>query len=142
MTSWMVRAAVAMVRVWTRTYTSGLAPDLGEVRRAEIESDLWEFTHDGAVPHRLVAVHIVGRLVCGIPDDLGWRAEHDALRRASWPITVTATTLGVTMLLIGLWVYDGLSPQPLPTAPPVNVFIEAPPPLVLPPPPPPPPPPK
>jgi hypothetical protein len=86
--------AVAAVRGWMRVYTHGMAIEWAEARRAEIESDLWELLHD---PDQDVdarhaslapAMHVLARLVLGIPDDLRWRVERSdvedslALRRA------------------------------------------------------------
>jgi hypothetical protein len=72
--------ALGLVRGWTRLYTSRLAPALRDARRAEIESDLWEFHEDarrrGATPTG-IAVHMLLRLLLGIRHDLLWRAEHD-----------------------------------------------------------------
>ena len=42
----MLRLALALVRLWTTLYTSGMPRGLRETRRAEIESDLWESQHD------------------------------------------------------------------------------------------------
>ena len=39
-------SAILVVRAWTRLYTSGMAPEIRDARRAEIDSDLWEFHED------------------------------------------------------------------------------------------------
>ena len=76
-------SAVAIVRAWTRLYTVRMDPALRNARRAEIDSDLWEFHEDarrrGALPE-LIAMHMVVRLVLGVGHDLLWRAEHRAER--------------------------------------------------------------
>ena len=72
--------ATALVRAWTRAYTWRLEPAVRDRRRAEIESELWEFQQD---PERgnHPAAHMLARLLIGIPDDLSWRAEHASARR-------------------------------------------------------------
>ena len=68
------------MRGWTWLYTWRMSSPSRETRRAEIESDLWEFQCDAAEDHRLgSALHILVRLVIGIPDDLGWRVERGRL---------------------------------------------------------------
>jgi len=72
-------AAIGSVRAWTRLYTAGMDPGARDARRAEIDSDLWEFHEDarraGATP-MLIAMHMLLRLVLGVRNDLFWRAEH------------------------------------------------------------------
>jgi hypothetical protein len=88
MTSPALRFVVALVRGWTRLYTSGQEPAVRDARRAEIESDLWELQHDGdGDPVVAPAAHVLARLLLGVPDDLSWRYEQAgtdsfALRRA------------------------------------------------------------
>jgi len=59
-------SAIALVRGWTRLYTSGMEPGSRNGRRAEIESDLWEF-HEDARRRRYspagIAAHMLLRLV-------------------------------------------------------------------------------
>ena len=80
MNSLLMRGAVNCARGWTWLYTWRMSSPSRETRRAEIESDLWEFQCDAAEDHRLgSALHILVRLVIGIPDDLGWRVEQGAV---------------------------------------------------------------
>jgi hypothetical protein len=76
--------AEGLTRGWVRLYTLGLEPVLRTMRRAELESDLWEHrqwsTTEGRRPGRL-AVEIVERLLAGMAADLSWRVEHRRLRR-------------------------------------------------------------
>jgi hypothetical protein len=65
MTGW----SMALVRWWTAAYTSGLPPAIRDGRRAEVESDLWESTHDPSGDPQLFP-----RFLLGIIDDLRWRA--------------------------------------------------------------------
>ena len=65
------RIALVFVRTWTRVYTRGLPAALRERRIAEIESDLWEHCHD-SMDAAGGSFAIVGRLVRGIPDDVGF----------------------------------------------------------------------
>ena len=139
MKSRSLRLAVAIVRAWTRLYTGRLESTLREARRAEIESDLWEFQQDSTRAHRSPAAHVLIRLLLGIPADLSWRAEHAGIGNRPGKIAVlTATT--AAFLVMALWVVASLQqvdvPQP-PAAPPQVLDIR----LFSPPPPPPPPPP-
>jgi hypothetical protein len=73
-----LRAALALVRGWTCLYTAAMAPALRDARRAEIESDLWEFHEDArrrGYPPSAIGAHMLLRLVLGMPADLFWRAE-------------------------------------------------------------------
>jgi TonB family protein len=54
-------------------YTWRLPPAVREARREEIESDLWESSHDGDMTHAELAIQMVMRLMLGIYDDLAWR---------------------------------------------------------------------
>lgn len=127
--------AGALVRAWTLTYTWRLEPAVRDRRRAEIESELWEFQQDperGAYP----AAHMVVRLLAGIPDDLSWRAEHQAARRrrVSTGIRIAAWTVGTVIIAAALFILPLMTTgtlPPLPDKP--RVTMKAPPP---PPPPP------
>jgi hypothetical protein len=133
----MLRLAVTAVLAWTRLYTWRMPPDLRDARRAEIESDVWEFQHDEETKAGLgAAAHLVARLLAGIPDDLLWRSEHPSPRERRLGRTAALTTAG--LLLAVLWAFLEVRPGDLPhvPAPPALVSRKAPPP---PPPPPPPP---
>jgi hypothetical protein len=138
MSSSLLQIAILCVRAWTQFYTLHVPAHLRDTRRAEIESDLWEFQHDRAHPEGAVAAaHLLLRLLLGIPADLSWRAEQihrdqSRLRTTS----VAATIAGV--LLIALWI---LRSTPLPSLPqPPRSAIRDVALTALPPPPPPPPP--
>lgn len=63
---------------WVRLYTRGLPTDVGDDRRSEIESDLWEHEHDVLVAggqEGAFALAALGRLALGIPADLLWRMQ-------------------------------------------------------------------
>lgn len=136
MTALLVGLASAVVRAWTRVYTCGLPALSRDVRRAEIESDLWEWQHDRdrtSGPH--AAGHLLLRLLLGMPDDLFWRITH--LRD---PRTAARSMAATVLLVAGVWAYvQWLRPQPLPQppAPPMRFVSVRP---TIPPPPPPPPP--
>jgi hypothetical protein len=141
MSDFALRVAIAAVCAWTKFYTWGLPFAQRAARCEEIESDLWESANDPAADRRLLPLHIVARLLIGMPDDLGWRSE--LLPAASpWRRRV-ALTMGVAMAMFGLWlVGQGQRSPELPELPeslrvsPHGVrLIDAPPP---PPPPPPP----
>jgi hypothetical protein len=127
----MLSLATAIVRAWTRCYTCRLPPALRDARRAEIESDLWEFEAD-ARQHggrsTLSAAHMLARVLLGVPDDVLWRAEHGAaggrIGRSLW---VTLAVAVVALVAIALWALPVLAPAELPTPAPM-AFIAAPPP--------------
>ena len=92
----LVMIAVGLTRLWTRLYTCRLPDDLRNARRAEIESDLWDWRHDvRAGGHdQPTAMRLLARLICGVPDDLSWRIEQVLIPRgAVWGMT--AASLGV-----------------------------------------------
>lgn len=133
MNGWLVRAACAAVRAWTALYTAGLSPLARQVRRDEIESDLWEWQHDAAQARRPgAAAHVLLRLALGLPDDLMWRATH-----VTHPWATAAGAAATLLLGAMLWAYvQWLGPQTLPMPPRPLQFVSD-----QPPPPPPPPPP-
>ena len=68
-----------LTRSWVRLYTRGVAPDARQRRRNEIDSDLWEQTHESPQAAQTpsgTALAILARLALGIPADLSWRLEH------------------------------------------------------------------
>jgi hypothetical protein len=76
MRSQLLHLATSVVRAWTRVYTHGLPPGERTARRAEIDSDLWEFEHDPEAPQGgWAATQVLARLLIGIPDDLAWRMD-------------------------------------------------------------------
>src|SRR5215467_8094597 len=105
MTSLLTSSAASLVRGWTRLYTSRLPANVRERRRAEVESDLWESQQpeDGCTP--AVALHVLARLVLGIPDDLGWWIEQalvaGILRRQT--LVVTGRFVGMALVLGTPW---------------------------------------
>jgi hypothetical protein len=136
--------ALALVRGWTTSYTSGMEPESRERRRAEIESDLWEFHEDarrrGYSPEG-VAIHVLGRLLIGMPQDVLWRLESEeeapmTPRRSAW---ITAAAIGAAVSVGALWAFFAVtslvSLPPLPDSIHVERIYLRP----MPPPPPPPP---
>jgi hypothetical protein len=106
MTSRFLRLAMGLVRGWARIYTWGMPSVVAESRRAEIESDLWELQHDPDGARGLsLTVHVIGRLLIGVPDDLGWRVERAGdddddvvLRR------IVAMMAASAVLLVAFWI--------------------------------------
>jgi len=141
----MLRWAFALARVWTALYTSGMPAGLRSVRRAEIESDLWEFAHDDdqGRPERRsnleASIQVLLRLIRGVPDDLMWRVELMDLRSRRHHAVRWLATAAVFVMIGGLWLRSQLD-TPLPDPPARLVFGRAAPPVPPPPPPPPPPP--
>jgi hypothetical protein len=70
------RLPLRLARAWVRLYTCGLPVDRRDARRAEITSDVWEHTHDGARNGSgAVAASVLRRVIAGMPADLAWRVE-------------------------------------------------------------------
>jgi hypothetical protein len=130
-----LQASSAIVRAWTRLYTWRLPPLARDTRRSEIDSDLWEFTHDRD-RNRTVgpAIHVIARLIAGIPDDVSWRASHVVV--GSTPMRAAITVGTAVIVATAVWVYAVTAPVDLPAPAPLVKVVE-----VYPPPPPPPPPP-
>jgi len=108
------RAASAIVRAWTLIYTWGLPSGDRKRRRTEIESDLWESTHDDS-GQRLTTSQVIGRLLLGIVDDLRWRVEAAPPRRQAVAAMLTAAVL-LTLVWAGVAARRVEPPQP-PDAP-------------------------
>ena len=127
--------AAALVRAWTFLYTCPLDSEVRDARRAEIASDLWEFQHDDANSGDISsALHVLTRLVFGIPDDVtwsvgAWMARTTTLARIAMLATAVALTLGA-----GWWWAIGSDRRAVAPAAGVRAFVGRP----YPPPPPPP----
>ena len=68
--------SVGFVRAWVRLYTTGLPPDLRDIRREEIDADLWDQTQEAAMlgrPPSEVRSQVLLRLLLGMPADVSWR---------------------------------------------------------------------
>lgn len=144
----LLACAIALVRGWTQLYSSRMDPASRDSRRAEIDSDLWEFHEDarrrGASPAG-IAVHMMARLCFGAPHDLLWRFEYEkdaatTYRRSAW---LTAGAIGATVCIGALWAFFAVTSlvalPPLPDSIHVErVYLQLRPPLPPPPPPPPP----
>ena len=107
-----MRLAAALVRAWVAIYTWALSDDERRARRDEIESDLWESSH-GDPAARATALAVVGRLVRGVPDDLGWRWE----RASAQSLVLVFGSALVAIATIALMVWAGSAqtlPQPMP----------------------------
>ncbi len=79
-------AAARLTRAWVGAYTRGVPAELRERRRGEIDSDLWEQSHDDREQGRASAqtsLEITVRLMLGIPADLSWRLEHVSPKRSA-----------------------------------------------------------
>jgi hypothetical protein len=127
--------ASALVRAWTHAYTWRLEGSVRDRRRAEIDSELWEFQQD---PDRgkFAAAHVIARLLAGIPDDLSWRAEHVSARRTPLRARLRMAAFAVATLVViaALYILPLMTADTLPPLPDKpRVRMKAPPP---PPPPP------
>jgi uncharacterized protein (TIGR03435 family) len=105
MTALLTLSAASLVRNWTRLYTSRLPASVRERRRAEVESDLWESQQNENARTPASALHVVVRLLIGIPDDLGWWIEQaliaGVLRRQT--LVVTGRFVGLAIVLGTPW---------------------------------------
>ena len=125
----------AIVRAWTRLYTWRLPARTRDTRRAEIDSDLWEFTCDRETDRGVApALHVMARLIAGIPDDVSWRASHVMVGSAPMRAAISVGT--AVIVATAVWVYAVTAPVDLPAPVPLVKVVD-----VYPPPPPPPPPP-
>jgi hypothetical protein len=100
---------IAVARMWTRVYTWGLPSMHADVRRAEIDSDLWELQRDaerGSV--WAPAVQVVARLVLGVAEDVWWRMEQ-VNAADSVPLRRTVAYMAAALSMIGIfWMATGL----------------------------------
>src|SRR4051812_47981386 len=116
-----ILVAMAITRWWTRVYTFGLPAELRAIRRAEIESDLWESLHDPDNAHP----QILPRLAGGVVDDVCWRANYlpDESRMVWLTIATGALLLAavwgwlarpaiMAMLLEAIWFYPLVGAAP------------------------------
>jgi hypothetical protein len=127
-------ASSALVRAWTRLYTWRLPTGTRDVRRAEIDSDLWEFSREHHGRSVLPALHVMVRLLLGMADDVSWRASHRSMRPARLQAVISLAVM--LLFAAGVWVYSATQTTELPTPAPLVRIVN-----VFPPPPPPPPPP-
>ena len=130
MTSLLTRLVVKCVRGWTWLYTWHMPPALRATRRAEIESDLWEWQGDAAGDHSLgFALQILLRFLIGIPNDLGWRLEQAAVAGGftQRSIVLSGRVAGAVLFIFTSWVIHvdaGRTPRAVTTARPA-VFDRA-----------------
>ena len=113
MTAIFLRACAATVQMWTRVYTAGLAPEVRDTRRQEIACDLWHGMREAdRSPAWLPGLQMLLRLALGVPDDLGWRVEHQRNERAR---IGTRVAVALTLLLLAVaWGLERVSVAPLP----------------------------
>jgi uncharacterized protein (TIGR03435 family) len=105
MTSSATELAVALTRLWVRTYTCRLSADACERRRAEVESDLWELQHDPERRGAAIAMQLLWRLLAGIPDDIGWSIDRasDEGTLAHGTIVWAGRFIGAAFFIGALW---------------------------------------
>jgi len=108
---------VACVQWWTRLYTWGLPSDVRTVRREEIDSDLWESTHELTMTDGEIVLQMVTRLVFGMPDDLGWRLSQGASTMLTPRRVVAATVVASALLAVMLWPDIEIGAPSLPVVP-------------------------
>lgn len=109
MTAW----GDGVARFWTAIYTRGLPPETAERRRDEIRSDLFEHA---AVAGAMTAqqVHVLGRVLWGIPADLSWRRAARAPRERRlatgeiMTLRKTTTALVAFAALFNIWAGIGV----------------------------------
>ena len=89
---------------------------IGEARRAEIQSDLWEFLHDADREQRgAAAAQLFARLLLGVSDDLCWRLEHDLWRHEFLVRRIVALT-AAALVPVTLWIVAVRLSQTAPSA--------------------------
>jgi TonB family protein len=88
---------VACVRCWTRLYTWRLPPAVRDARREEIESDLWESSHDPGITEAELAIQTVTRLTLGVADDVAWRFAQVTVTKH---VTLRALTATVVLCML------------------------------------------
>jgi hypothetical protein len=138
----MLQWTLTLVRAWTALYTVNMPRALADVRRAEILSDLWEYTHDPQRAGDLVAAcHVLLRLIRGVPDDVLWRMELMDLRSRRRRTALWLTAATAALLVPLLWVNATRQDTNLPAFPRSPMQIDTWLMSAMPPPPPPPPPP-
>lgn len=127
----VLRVAVLLVRGWTQLYTMGMSPVAKESRREAIDSDLWEYLQDSPAGGDLgAALHVSGRTLRGIRDDLRWRGEQTQRSYLSHAMVTLTVLLLVAAAFLSLTV--SLPPLPRSLTPALRPLE------VVPPPPPPP----
>src|SRR5262245_34338785 len=110
----LFRIATSAVRWWTRLYTRGL-PERA-ARLEEIESDLWEFAHDQTETHTLSpGLHVLLRLLLGMPSDLVWRVEQFGWRHLAARVVLTMACISA-LATTAFWLLIQL--PAMPSAPP------------------------
>jgi TonB family protein len=131
-----LRACVWVVTVWTRAYTSGLPLEMREARRGEIGCDLWDHRRDRARESGWrLGLHLLMRMMLGVRDDLGWRADQLEDDRAGRRALVVAGSAAGVLLAAG-WALSHVGVPPVPPMPQVRVDISTTPAPAPPPPPP------
>ena len=109
MKSPLLEVAIRAVRGWTRLYTWRMPPAQREARRAEIESDVWEFEQDTPQCRSISpSVHMLIRLLAGVPDDLRWRMDQAAVEgtRAHGSVALSASAFGALLFACVLWAIE------------------------------------
>jgi hypothetical protein len=107
-----MNVVAALVRLWTAIYTWGLPDGERQARCDEIESDLWECRH-GEPAMRSTPLTVLGRLLRGVPDDLGWRRE----RASAFSLALAGGAVLFAIAALSLIVWAGSAqtlPQPMP----------------------------
>jgi hypothetical protein len=99
--------------MWAAWYTLGLPPALRRARRAEIASDTAEHVADPDLAGRplYLACDVLQSLLCGVPDDLRWRAGHVSV---GWRVALPGAIAAAPSCLIG-WLFAHIN-GPLPGA--------------------------
>jgi hypothetical protein len=83
-----------------------MSEDLRENRIAEIESDLWELQHDPVSRRLHPSLHIVARLIMGVPCDVCWRVEQESLQPESFSpraVFTAAIALAAALWIVPVW---------------------------------------
>lgn len=101
--------AAALVARWVRSYTDGLPRHVADRRVEEVDRDVVDHVEDERARGTagvLIALHVLSRLVRGLPADAAWRREIQS--RQGHPLMLFRTLialffagLGVTAAMAG-----------------------------------------
>jgi hypothetical protein len=102
-------ASAGLVQRWVRLYTRGLAAEVRDRRREEVDADLWSQLEEATFvgrPVRSTNGEILSRWLLGIPADVTWRIEHrggDTVTTSAAPLrpALGSTAIGLATAIAG-----------------------------------------
>jgi hypothetical protein len=94
----------ALVRRWVACYTIGLPDELRDMRRAEVDDDLWSQAHDADPSEPPGSGDVLARLVFGMWADITWRLEQryrDRTHQLPRSVSMTMRALAALSIIGG-----------------------------------------